>query len=72
MHLCAFLDGHVYSGPIAQFSSITASRIHILSGGNPPMSHRVFALNSFVLPAHEVDVSHAPMLGLCLYGIYST
>jgi hypothetical protein len=34
--------------------------IHIPLGGKPPISHRVDALNSFVLPAHEVDVSHAP------------
>jgi hypothetical protein len=32
------------------------------------MSHRVYALNSFVLPAHEVDVGHAPKLGRCPYG----
>jgi hypothetical protein len=50
------------------FRFITALGIHILSGGNPPMSHRVYALNSFVLPAHEVDVGHAPKLGRCPYG----
>lgn len=37
--------------------------IHNPPGGEPPMSHRVYALNSFVLPAHEVDVSRAPLLG---------
>jgi hypothetical protein len=30
--------------------------IHKSPGGKPPMSHRVYALNSFVLPVHEVDV----------------
>jgi hypothetical protein len=50
------------------FRCITAPGIHIRSGGNPPMSHRVIALNSFVLPAHEVDVGHAPLLGLCPNG----
>ena len=44
--------------------SIAAVGIHVSLGGKPPMSHRVIALNSFVLPAHEVDVSHAPMLQL--------
>jgi len=46
--------------------------IHNSPGGEPPMSHRVYALNSFVLPAHEVDVSHAPKQGHCPYGDYST
>jgi hypothetical protein len=41
-------------------------------GGNPPMSHRVYALNSFVLPTHEVDVSHAPIQGLLPSWINST
>ena len=51
------------------FSCITAIGIHLFSGGYPPMSHRVYALNSFVLPAHEVDVIHAPKLGLCPKGL---
>jgi hypothetical protein len=51
--------------------AIPALGIHLFSGGYPPMSHRVYALNSFVLPAHEVDVVHAPLLGLCPYGNYS-
>jgi len=50
------------------FFAIPAIGIHMLSGGYPPMSHRVYALNSFVLPAHEVDVIYAPKLGLCPYG----
>jgi hypothetical protein len=54
------------------FRLILAVGIHLLSGGKPPMSHRVYALNSFVLPIHEVDVSYAPILGLCPDGIYST
>lgn len=54
------------------FFHILACKIHMLSGGNPPMSHGVFALNSFVLPAHKVDVSHAPIQGLTPYGDYST
>ena len=46
-----------------------ASRFHLSLGGKPPISHRVIALNSFVLPAQEVDVSSAPLLGLCPYGL---
>lgn len=51
---------------------ILAVGIHLLSGGKPPKSHGVYALNSFVVPIHEVDVSHAPIRGLCPDGIYST
>ena len=40
-----------------------AVKFHMSPGGKPPMSHWVYALNSFVLPAHEVDVSRAPLLG---------
>ena len=36
---------------LQDFLLISASGIHFISGGHPPMSHRVFALNSFVLPA---------------------
>ena len=48
---------------------IMAYGIHCSLGGNPPMSHRVNALNSFVLPAHEVDVSYAPLRGQCPNGL---
>lgn len=43
--------------------SIMAVGIHMSPGGKHPMSHRVYALNSFVLPAH---------VGQCPYGNYST
>lgn len=43
--------------------------IHCSLGGNPPMSHRIDVLNSFVLPAHEVDVSYAPLRGQCPNGL---
>ena len=33
------------------------------------MSHRIDVLNSFVLPAHEVDVSYAPLRGQCPNGL---
>ena len=33
--------------------SISACGVHLFSGGNPPMSRRVYALNSFVLPAQR-------------------
>jgi len=51
------------------FAILRPLRSTYLPGGKPPMSHRVNALNSFVLPAHEVDVSHAHMLGQRPYGI---
>src|SRR5690554_7908732 len=48
---------------IAHFTILRPLRSTCLPGGKPPISHRVNAPNSFVLPTHEVDVSHAPMLG---------
>jgi hypothetical protein len=36
----------------------------MFSGSKPPISSGVIALNSFVLPVHEVDVSQAPTRGL--------
>jgi len=50
------------------FFSITAIGIHMISGSKPPMSNGVMALNSFVLPVQEVDVSQAPTRGHSPYG----
>jgi len=51
---------------LRHFFCITAIGIHMISGSKPPMSSGVIALNSFVLPVHEVDVSQAPTRGLAL------
>lgn len=53
---------------LRHFFCITAIGIHMISGSKPPMSSGVIALNSFVLPVHEVDVSQAPTRGLGPYG----
>ena len=66
------MEDHVYAKQSYVIFFIAADGIHVSPGGKPPMSHWVYALNSFVLPAHEVDVSHAPLLGQCPYGVYST
>jgi hypothetical protein len=58
------MDNTVYTNEAAPFLTIAAIGIHMFSGSKPPMSNGVIALNSFVLPAHEVDVSQAPTQGL--------
>ena len=58
------MDNTVYTNEAAPFLTIAAIGIHMFSGSKPPMSNGVIALNSFVLPAQEVDVSQAPSRGL--------
>jgi len=58
------MDDTAYANEAAPFLTIAAIGIHMLSGSKPPMSSGVIALNSFVLPAQEVDVSQAPTQGL--------
>jgi hypothetical protein len=53
------------------FWYILAYGIHYSLVANPPISRGIIVPNSFVLPIHEVDVSHAPQLGLSPYGINS-
>jgi len=72
MNCFIIMDDTAYANETASSSIIAAIGIHMISGGKPPISRRVNALNSFVLPVHEVDVSHAPILGLCPYGDYSS
>ena len=64
MHCCTFMDDAAYTNETASFPIIAAIGIHMLSGSKPPISIGVIALNSFVLPVHEVDVSQAPTRGL--------
>ncbi len=64
MHCCTIMDDAVYINETASSSVVAAIDIHMFSGSKPPISSGVIALNSFVLPVHEVDVSQAPTRGL--------
>jgi hypothetical protein len=58
------MDDAAYTNKTASSSIIAAIGIHIYSGSKPPKSNWVNALNSFILPVREVDVSQAPAQGL--------
>lgn len=64
MNYFIIMDDTAYANETASSSIIAAIGIHMISGSKPPMSSGVIALNSFVLPVHEVDVSQAPTQGL--------
>jgi len=66
------MDVDGYPNETRPLKSIAAIGIHISLVAYPPMSPRLVAPNSFVLPAHKLDVSHAPKQGLCPYGDNST
>jgi len=55
------MDDAAYANETAPFLIIAAIGIHMISCSKPPMSSGVIALNSFVLPVQEMDVSQAPM-----------